>query len=831
MTTDFRYRAFLSYSHVDAQWARWLHRRLEGFRLRELAGRDGLRGPVPSSLTPIFRDREEFTAGHSLSDQTISALASSEALIVLCSPAAAGSRYVNEEIRLFKAAGPDRPIVPVIADGTPGDPEQECFPPALRFKVGADGVVTSEPEPDTIAADLRETGDGSELALAKTVSGLVGLPPDLIYKRAERERRRQLRIRAAVAAAFVVISGAGTYYLWRSQRQDVVLLDTAAACARYLPPDSAPLGLSPGPLEQCMKSLEALRVGAASDPRDAAIVKLIAEGKTEEAERLQIEAAQDDEAAGKARNRKAAERHRTIAGTSGLADPRKAREHYAKAVRLDPDNVDGMFLHAQAEEQAGNLPAAEKAFETVLLLKDANEFDVYHSYRFLGTIKLARGELEQAREYHALALREAKRLADRFPDSPPFQRGLSLAHAGLADVMRAQGDFDGAVLAFSDALAVAQRLASASSADLLLARHLASSHHNLALALKGKGEPDRALEAYRQSIAIFETLLNEHPKDVQLQYSLSVAYRGAAGTLLALGRKDEALQMSLDGMAIVRRLADSDRDNVNWQQELSLAHIDLGDALRRQGKIEEALKAYRDSVAASEQQSPDPSAVRTQLLLASALWGIAELSPDPRGDGTRAVAILERLQGDGRLAPSHQRWLDTIKTVLAKAERRAPIQRDFLAAQAAFKREEYPAAVELQISVIKETETLETEARGGPGPDTVNALGTLSWYLLFARRFDEALAATERALVIDPAATWITTNRAHALMFLERVDEAQALYLAHKGAHIAEAGKLWDEVIEDDFAQLEKAGRAHRHMAEIRKFLGATEPAAGQQSK
>src|SRR6266508_2691728 len=102
MKTDFKYRAFVSYCHADTKWARWLHRRLEGFRLRELAGRDGLRGPVPSSLAPIFRDREEFTAGHSLSDQTLAALEASGVLIVLCSPAAAGSRYVNEEIRLFK---------------------------------------------------------------------------------------------------------------------------------------------------------------------------------------------------------------------------------------------------------------------------------------------------------------------------------------------------------------------------------------------------------------------------------------------------------------------------------------------------------------------------------------------------------------------------------------------------------------------------------------------------------------------------------------------------------------------------------------------------------
>jgi hypothetical protein len=29
----YKYRAFISYSHADTGWAKWLHRGLEGFRI------------------------------------------------------------------------------------------------------------------------------------------------------------------------------------------------------------------------------------------------------------------------------------------------------------------------------------------------------------------------------------------------------------------------------------------------------------------------------------------------------------------------------------------------------------------------------------------------------------------------------------------------------------------------------------------------------------------------------------------------------------------------------------------------------------------------------
>src|ERR1043166_741918 len=186
----FKYRAFLSYAHADTRWAGRLHRRLESFRIdKDLVGRPTAQGAVPKALRPIFRDRDDFTAGHTLTEQTLAALDASAALIVLCSPAAAKSHYVNEEIRLFKSRHPDRPVIPVIIDGTPGDPERECFAPALRFAVSPHGTVTDTPE-DELAADVRESGDGFDLAVAKVVARLLDLSTDDVFLRAHRHRAR-----------------------------------------------------------------------------------------------------------------------------------------------------------------------------------------------------------------------------------------------------------------------------------------------------------------------------------------------------------------------------------------------------------------------------------------------------------------------------------------------------------------------------------------------------------------------------------------------------------------------------------------------------------------
>jgi tetratricopeptide (TPR) repeat protein len=194
---ELRYTAFLSYSHKDAAAAGRLHRRLETYRMpKRLVGTETARGPVPARLAPIFRDREELPAATDLSETVREALAQSGALIVLCSPAAAASLWVAEEIEAFRRVHPDRPILAAVLDGDPPD----CFPQVLRA-FGQDGTW-HEP----LATDLRRGRDGTHLGLLKLVAGITGVGLDALVQRdAARKVRRVMAVTGAALIAMLIM--------------------------------------------------------------------------------------------------------------------------------------------------------------------------------------------------------------------------------------------------------------------------------------------------------------------------------------------------------------------------------------------------------------------------------------------------------------------------------------------------------------------------------------------------------------------------------------------------------------------------------------------------
>src|SRR6202030_4412551 len=98
------------------------------------------------------------------------ALRQSDALIAVCSPAAAGPYYVNEEIRTFKASHGSHRVFASILDGEPHDPVRECFPQALKFEVSDDGQITSTPA-EPIAADARPDKDGFQNSKLQIIAG------------------------------------------------------------------------------------------------------------------------------------------------------------------------------------------------------------------------------------------------------------------------------------------------------------------------------------------------------------------------------------------------------------------------------------------------------------------------------------------------------------------------------------------------------------------------------------------------------------------------------------------------------------------------------------
>lgn len=189
---EYVYDAFISYSHKDLEWGRRLQRELEGYRLPRELRREKNR----NVRLKIFRDQTDL-AGAELKESLTRELERSRFLIVICSPASAASRWVDDEIRTFCAMGRANRVIPFIIDGEPMSdrPELECFPPALREMEDAEPLGVSILE------------IGRHKAMLKTVSVLLDVRFDRLVNREKQRRRKTILTIASGALAVAAVVG------------------------------------------------------------------------------------------------------------------------------------------------------------------------------------------------------------------------------------------------------------------------------------------------------------------------------------------------------------------------------------------------------------------------------------------------------------------------------------------------------------------------------------------------------------------------------------------------------------------------------------------------
>lgn len=254
------YASFICYSHADnretgRQWGNWLQHVLEEYEVPpELIGRRNVRGEeVPASLFPVFRDEEELAADADLSQTIRRAEERSRTMIVICSPNAARSRFVEQEIRYFHELGHADSVLALIVDGEPGagDPGWECLPLPLH---GADHEpIAADVRPGGVAAPawttaaayrkslanaaiplprgtidekVREYESRLELAKLKVIAGALGVPLGELTRRTnafelERARRRTRTLRAwlTTVSALATAAAIAGVVAYRNQRQ------------------------------------------------------------------------------------------------------------------------------------------------------------------------------------------------------------------------------------------------------------------------------------------------------------------------------------------------------------------------------------------------------------------------------------------------------------------------------------------------------------------------------------------------------------------------------------------------------------------------------------
>jgi tetratricopeptide (TPR) repeat protein len=439
-----RYRAFISYSHRDKSHVQGLHRRVESYRIPgKLVGTVTSVGVVPKRPAPVFRDRDELPASSDLGAELTAALRRSMFLIVICSPAAAKSHWVEQEVLQFKRLhGGDSRVLALIVDGVPyasdmpGREDEECFPRSLRYKLGPDGELSDEPA-EPIAADLRPDADGKRLATLKLIAGLTGLRLDDLVQRETQRRMQRLAAVTVGAMAGMVVTGGLAFYanerrIEANQQRIIAQREAAAAKAAsdYL---VGTFELS-NPATENPRTITALTILGRSADR--------ARNELRDQPQIQV--------------RLLATLGRAYNNLGLFKEAQTALEGSLPAVRnVGPDGADALLALANTYKKQGDL---DKALATVhqaqaQLGPDPTEHMVQRGYAALveGQILTSKSEVRQG----VAAFDRALNFYRSAKDTPAAALAMALNNRGL--LLSDDGQFDAADRSLSEALSLYQK--------------------------------------------------------------------------------------------------------------------------------------------------------------------------------------------------------------------------------------------------------------------------------------------------------------------------------------------------------------------------------------
>ncbi|MGN6730078.1 MAG: TIR domain-containing protein [Rhodanobacteraceae bacterium] len=501
--SGFAYRAFISYSHADRAWCDWLHKSLETYRVpSRLVGKDAAHGTIPRSLAPIFRDRDELPSASDLGRKVNDALAKSENLVVICSPASARSRWVNEEVLTYKRLGRGDRIFCLIVDGEPnasdlpGREAKECFCPALRFATDADGRPIAE-RTEPIAADARPGKDGKGNAKLKLIAGMLDVGFDALK---QREQRRQLRRMTAITALAVCVMAVTIVLAIFAliSRHDAVIAQHKAVVAQQA-------------AERRQKQAEGLVGFMLGDLND----------KLAQVSRLDIMQAVDDKAMAYFQSLPV-----TDVTDEALAQRAKALEKIG-AVRSDSGNSEGAIAAFRASAAISSRLAAKAPADA------ARQIAYSRTLAYIGMSHWTEGKLDDAQHDFEAARRVLQTSLARRSNNPPLLVQLSYIDNDIGHVLETRGQTAAAAVAYQRKLDEAKQAVSAKPNDTDYLSNLGSAHNNVGKLALQRGDLATAIAEYRTDDAIETRLSARDPRDnPQRQNMLRV--RAILGRTLAL---------------------------------------------------------------------------------------------------------------------------------------------------------------------------------------------------------------------------------------------------------------------------------------------------------
>jgi tetratricopeptide (TPR) repeat protein len=601
-----KFFAFISYSHADKKWAEWLHGALEKYRIpARLVGQATAQGEIPSRLTPIFRDRDELASATDLGRTVNAALEQSANLIVICSPRAVKSRWVDEEVRAFKRMGRSERIFCLIVDGEPGASdipgrdEEECLVPALRFVLDEQGQPTAQ-RSEPVAADAREGQDGKANAKLKLIAGLLGVGFDTLKRRELQRRNRRLVV---IATAALVVTALTT-----ALAISAVLARNAAQRRQKQAEDLVAFML--GDLNDKLTQLSRLDVLETVDNK-----------AMEYFQSLPVSDVTDSALVQRA---KALEKIGVVRQEQGHLN--EAMESFEAAA-----NLDGTLADASPHEAARQI-----AFSRELA--------------FVGMTHWRTGALDRAQTSFEAAQRALQRVDAQSAGGDDALYQLSIIDNDIGHVLEARGKFDDAQTQYRNMLAHCRQLAAAPNAKTKWMVQLGSAHNNLGQVALARGDLIGAVAEYTADDAIETDLARIDPKNND-QRENQMRVRAILGRTLALvGVVDASVSHLREAVELSAQLVAVDPTHSEFQEYDALYSSQLSRLVRLQGDLATAVTLNSHALATFDALThQDPDNALWQQEYADALSEQAAQSltanrrADARAETQAALRILDPL--------------------------------------------------------------------------------------------------------------------------------------------------------------------------------------------
>ena len=550
---DYRYKAFISYNHADEAWAKWFHSRLERYRIPgKLVGKTTSHGTIPKRLQPIFRDRDELSAASSLSDKVKQALADSAALVVICSPAAAASHWVSEEILEFRRSGRVDRIFAVIVDGDPAGIEGDgCFPSALLRS--EDGTAL-----EPLAADARKWADGRWLSLLKLLSGILDIPLDSLRRRdMQRRQRNWVLMTMGIVALAVIIVLAITFRM--SAQKSQAEAEARRASAEQL------VGFKFSEVDRLIDRLkpgeELARLDGWSEQE---LEQLRSESQVNDHGPLATALALRKRGIDFWRQGQASEANDLFNKSWALV-----ADEYRK--RREPELLfelgQAEFWLGQISTDAGDFKAAERSFliyadiaRQLLRAEPENAdwvLELTYALSNLGALerRSLQGDPIRARMYLQAALQFNQIALVLDPNNSAYENELEQSHAFLADAHLQVCDLRGALESRLEGTRLARRAVESNPENLRAMRLLGYSLGGLSRVQLNVGLVGQAEANLRESIGLFEKLVTAASNDLKLE-SLLLERRSRLLAVMSLQQRPlqwltQAAQLEQDWQAMI----------------------------------------------------------------------------------------------------------------------------------------------------------------------------------------------------------------------------------------------------------------------------------------